>query len=504
MRRCALALAPQQHASRARPVEPGWRTAAAGAAVESVAAGAADAASQAAAALPAADIVADSSSSAAAALAHAAAFPLSAAAAASDVGSSAAAAAPGAWDALADLAGRWGVDVSSATVVLAEEQADGFSLFSGLPLVDAALPLLSLAYATASPGVLWGALDTFVLAPADALLSPRINADDVQLSRRVGDGSFGQVYEGTYQGRAIIAKKPKLTVEGAEQLAFAEEYFNSRLRRSLALRRSAAPYLGSYRSNADDGAPILLWEGRGNETLAKLLEARDFTGALDEALELNTTGSDEASRANKVIKTAFRQLLAGVKELHDAGIVHRDLKPANIIAMRSSVGPPRLRIVDFGAAADMRTGINYEPKRGLLDPFYSPPEQLVMPESTPPPPAAPVAAFFSPFLWAVFRPDLFDAYSLGLVLVQLCVPALRRRNSLGPSGTFQRSLAAAEYDLRSWRKQNEGGVWDFEVFDAAGGLAWDLACSLVCKRNATRRGRLSCAQALLHPWFWTL
>jgi serine/threonine protein kinase len=444
---------------------------------------------------------ADSPLSTTAALADAAgsALSLADAAAATDVGSSAAGAAPWAW--LSDFAGSWGVDVSSATVVLAEEEADGFSLFSGVPFVDVALPLLSLAYATASPGVIWGAIDTFVLAPVDTLLSPRVNPDDVKLSRRIGDGSFGQVYIGTYQGRAIIAKKPKLAVEGAEQLAFAEEYFNSRLRRSLALRRSAAPYLGSYRSNSDDGAPILMWEERGTETLATLLEARDFVGALDDALELNTSGGDEASRTNKVVKAAMRQLLSAVKELHEAGIVHRDLKPSNIIAMRSTIGPPRLRIVDFGAAADMRTGINYEPKRGLLDPSHAPPEQLVMPESTPPPPAAPVAALLSPFLWAAFRPDLFDAFSIGLILVQLCVPALRRRNSLGPSGTFQRSLAAAEYDLRSWRKQNEGGIWDFQVFDAAGGLAWDLACKLVCKRNATRRGRLSCAEALLHPWF---
>jgi hypothetical protein len=415
------------------------------------------------------------------------------------VSSTTAAGAEGPWGALADLVSHWGVDVGSASAVLQLEEADSFSLFSGLPLGDAVLPLLSLLYATATPGVVWGAIDTFLLAPFDALVSPRIDADDVKLSRRIGEGTFGAVYSGTFQGKPIFAKKAKPAVEGADVLQRAEAYFNGRVRRSLALRRSSAPFIGEY-TLTEDGPPVLLWEDRGDATLADLLEDRDFCGALEAALELRAAAVDDAARTNRAIKVAFRQLLMGVKELHSAGIVHRDLKPTNIIAMRSTVGGPRLRIVDFGAAADLRTGINYEPKRGLLDPFYSPPEQLVMPENTPPPPAAPIAAILSPFLWAAFRPDLFDSYSAGLILCQLCIPGLRRRNAMGPSGTFQRSLAAAGYDLRAWRKANENGVWDFAVLDSGGGGAWDLACRLVCQRNAARRGRLSCAQALLHPW----
>lgn len=409
----------------------------------------------------------------------------------------ASAAVPWPLDALVSFVGSSaGVDV---TDVLAAEQADHYSLFSSVPYADAVLPLLALLYATAAPGVLWGALDTFILAPIDALLTPRIDGADVQLSRRIGQGTFGSVYEGSYRGQAIIAKKAKATVEGADQLQRAEEYFNSRLRRSLALRRSAAPFIGSY-TTFEDGPPILLWEDRGSTTLADLLEERDFVPALEDALQLTGTG-DGAGRANRAIKAAFRQLVTGVKDLHAAGIVHRDLKPANVLAIRSTVGAPRLRIVDFGAAADMRTGANYEPKRGLLDPFYAAPEQLVLPDSTPPPPPAAIAAFLSPFLWAVFRPDLFDSYSLGLILVQLCVPALRRRNAMGPSGTFQRSLAAADYDLRRWRRENaSNGVWDFSVLDYGGGLAFDLACGLVRQRDLARRGRLSCAAVLLHPW----
>jgi hypothetical protein len=36
-----------------------------------------------------------------------------------------------------------------------------------------------------------------------------------------------------------------------------------------------------------------------------------------------------------------------------------------------------------------------------------------------------VAALLSPFAWAYGRPDLFDSYSCGILLLQMCVPQLR-------------------------------------------------------------------------------
>ena len=405
---------------------------------------------------------------------------------------------PQSWDALARLAESvTGVDVSSAagllSTELSTEQADGFSMVTGFPFGDAALPLLSLAYATARPGVLWGAIDAYLLAPLSTLLSPRIDGDEVKLLRRIGEGTFGSVYTGTYRGSiAIIAKKAKTGVEGAEQVQEAEAYFNARMMRSLA-RRSVAPFMGSYSLG---GPPVLVWADKGQGTLADLLEDRNVLDVMEENLRIRDGSSlSDAARTNQIAKVVIRQLLACVKDLHDDGIVHRDIKPANLVVMES-----RLRIIDFGAAADMRIGINYDPGRGMLDPFFAPPEQLVLPDATPTPPPAPVAAVLSPFLWAAFRPDLFDTYSIGLILLQCCVPALRRRNAMSPSGTFQRSLAVADYDFRRWRTENTSAIYDFSALDHGGGLAFDLVCGLVRRRNGARRGRLSAAQALLHPW----
>ncbi|MCH1922146.1 hypothetical protein L9G15_22330, partial [Shewanella sp. A3A] len=93
-------------------------------------------------------------------------------------------------------------------------------------------------------------------------------------------------------------------------------------------------------------------------------------------------------RENKIIQTVMRQLLFALDGLHSTGIVHRDVKPQNVIF---SEGSRTFKIIDLGAAADLRVGINYIPSEFLLDPRYAAPEQYIMSTQTPSAPSAPVA-----------------------------------------------------------------------------------------------------------------
>jgi serine/threonine protein kinase len=79
------------------------------------------------------------------------------------------------------------------------------------------------------------------------------------------------------------------------------------------------------------------------------------------------------------------QLTKSVRELHRMGIVHRDLKPENILLTSSG----EVKLIDYGAACDLSTGLNFNPEQGMLDPRFSPPEELVLPETFPRAPCVP-------------------------------------------------------------------------------------------------------------------
>ncbi|KAG6519657.1 hypothetical protein ZIOFF_023155 [Zingiber officinale] len=396
--------------------------------------------------------------------------------------------------------------------------------FAGLPEIErweiVALVVLIWVYLTVRPGVLIGAVDAYVFAPLqqgiDSLLGRRsLKMGDFVVGDKLGEGSFGVVYYGAIvdknggveggvrkRGRRVdmdrkYKERVKVGVQGAEECGEFEEWFNYRVAR--AAPDSCAEFLGSFiadktSSEFTKGGKWLVWKFEGDRTLADYIKDRNFPFNLESIMFGRILeGVDSVKRSALIIKQIMRQIITSLKRIHDTGIVHRDIKPSNLVV--TSKG--QIKIIDFGAATDLRIGKNYVPDRGLLDPDYCPPELYVLPEETPKPPPEPIAAIFSPILWQLNSPDLFDMYSAGITLMQMAIPKLRSTSGLK---NFNAELKGAGYDLKKWRETTRSRP-DMQLLDLDSGRGWDLATKLVSERGFLRRGRLSADAALRHPYF---
>ncbi|KAL2234960.1 serine/threonine-protein kinase STN7, chloroplastic [Sesamum indicum] len=359
------------------------------------------------------------------------------------------------------------------------------------------LALGTLSYLWATPGVAPGFFDMFVLAFVERVFRPTYKKDDIVLGKKLGEGSFGVVY------RASLAKKSsskdgEIVLKKATEYGAVEIWMNERVRRACA--NSCADFMYGFLENSTKkGVEYwLIWKFEGEATLADLLQSKEFPYNV-EAIILGEVQDlpKGLERENRIIQTIMRQLLFALDGLHSTGIVHRDVKPQNIIFSEDS---RTFKIIDLGAAADLRVGINYIPKEFLLDPRYAAPEQYIMSTQTPSAPSAPVATALSPVLWQLNLPDRFDIYSAGLIFLQMAFPALRTDSGLIQ---FNRQLKRCDYDLNAWRKTVEPRASPeirrgFELLDLDGGIGWELLTSMV---RYKARQRISAKGALAHPYF---
>ena len=106
----------------------------------------------------------------------------------------------------------------------------------------------------------------------------------------------------------------------------------------------------------------LVWNFEGEGTLADAMRDRQFPRNFERNLFGKSLDDlDGPERQAEVIKSILAQTLAALRDMHATGIVHRDVKPENILMPSESDG--KLKFIDFGAAADLRIGINYLPFR---------------------------------------------------------------------------------------------------------------------------------------------
>ena len=150
--------------------------------------------------------------------------------------------------------------------------------------------------------------------------------DDYELSRELGRGGSGIVYEACRDG-AMVALKVQRELDPREKERF--------LREAQLMKRVSHPALVTLLGSGvfSDGRAYLVMDLLHGETLADRLRR----GALpvQEAVRL------------------FAPLASAVQTLHDEGLVHRDIKPENIMLAKTEGGSLRPVLLDFGIVREV-------------------------------------------------------------------------------------------------------------------------------------------------------
>ena len=165
--------------------------------------------------------------------------------------------------------------------------------------------------------------------------------DDLTLLKCLGSGSFGEVY---------------LTSKKGTQQKFATKMIS----------KSLFKY-PNFKKNLDNEIQILT--KLSNEYIIKLYEVKETTFytflimELCDGGELSTCLEEYQKRYNKpfseeIVQYLMRQIISGIKYLHDKNILHRDIKLDNILVNFDSEEDKRnknmlkakIKIIDFGFA----------------------------------------------------------------------------------------------------------------------------------------------------------
>ena len=335
-----------------------------------------------------------------------------------------------------------------------------------------------------------------------------IRVNDLRLSssaRPLGEGSFGTAFAGEMDGRQVVLKKVKNNVTGARYVQEMEHVLNVYLSKACS-KKHIAPFLGyadidPLEADGKLTAGLwLVWEYEGDRTLSWYLKRRDCIELLSE--DLGVSEED-------VLTTVMRHVFEALNDLHSAGVVHRDVKPANLVF---SATDRRFKLIDLGAAADLRTGTNYVPTETMLDPVYCAPEEYVLPTDGPDmAKQGMVAQIMSPIVWSQHRPECFDSYSAGVVLLQLALPFLRQGSGLK---NWKQAMVRLNHDVKAWRERASLSVRQTAMLDANDGVGWDLVEGLLRPRQiegdgrggvrfvgaAGKAPRLTPTEALKHPF----
>lgn len=306
-----------------------------------------------------------------------------------------------------------------------------------------------------------------------------VNPQDIRIYNGgpLNEGSFGVVFTGEWKENKVILKTSRSNVLWADDLLDVELELNELVHK--VARGTCARFMGCCEIdprnegriyNGELGAGLwLMWLYQGDDTLGSIFGSGEQQTLHKLAV---TLGLPIDTPKIFLIKKFLRTVCQHLATLHQNGVVHRDVKPDNILL--ADDGP---LLIDLGGSAScLHRIINYYPGPGPADPLFSAPsENYLIPSSCPQP-----TDENKDTLWEQYKPDRFDTFSIGIVLLQLVFPELRSHNRLS---TFMEEINDAGLNLGAWR-EIAGQLYPehASILDADEAAGWRLLTRLICPR----------------------
>jgi len=196
-----------------------------------------------------------------------------------------------------------------------------------------------------------------VKCKAETELSVALDFDEFELYQKVGEGSFGAVYEGMWRKQRVAIKLLKYAQDA--DVADIDEFRSeiavlAKLRHQNIVRFTGACFFPKRMA--------LVTEYCSLGSLHRVMQTHSLPWALTARM--------------------LADIAAGVAFLHESGIVHRDLKTDNVLVFSLSEGEAVLaKLTDFGTAVDavvMVGGAKDRNHSSLVGtPIYMAPELLL-------------------------------------------------------------------------------------------------------------------------------
>ncbi|ELP84083.1 protein kinase domain containing protein, partial [Entamoeba invadens IP1] len=202
----------------------------------------------------------------------------------------------------------------------------------------------------------------FIKLMASTESSCRLDYDELDIQKKLGEGSFGIVFKGTYRGNDVAIKKMKaMDVDQVHKL----DEFEKEV---AMLEKFKCEYIVHFY-----GACFI--PGR----VCMVTEFAPF-GSLQDVISKKSNKELEQYEKVKIMIDAAR----GILYLHSNGILHRDIKPDNILvfSLNFNANFPS-KLTDFGSSRNinmMMTNMTFT--KGIGTPTYMAPEILKLEKYT--------------------------------------------------------------------------------------------------------------------------